>query len=206
MVYRADGSGTSALLTAHLAAVCTPGVNSNISFTSTQTFAQLFTTVPGNFVGATGSGGVQASVGLSAAANGGTVTGTSGSIGYISPDYTQVATVHNGNLQYPPVAYVVNHTSGAKMLPDNANTTTALAQAALPTAAQQKIGTSYVPTIADPGVGYPIVGYTTVILPTCYQDPNVAGEISEFLSQIYGVPDYFAIILQQGFVRCPARW
>ncbi len=204
VVLRSDGSGASALLTSHLAAVCHVGVNSNISFTSTQTFAQLFSPLPSNFIGASGSGGVQASIGLSAAATGGAATGTSGSIGYISPDYTQVATIHNGNLLFPPVAYYVNNHNGGKVLPDNANTSLALSQAPNPTPTQQQTGTAYVPTVADPTVGYPIVGYTTIILPACYSDPNVAGEIAEFLGQIYGVPDYFAIILQQGFVPLPA--
>jgi phosphate transport system substrate-binding protein len=165
VVFRSDGSGTSALFTAHLNAVCNTS-NSNISFTSTQTFAQLFgTSLPANFVGASGSGGVAASIGLDAAQNGGTVTGISGSIGYISPDYTQIASIHKGGT-FPPVAKLVNSHSGVAVLPDYADTVSALSQAPLPTGAALAVGTNYVPSIADPTVGYPVVGYTTFILPT----------------------------------------
>jgi hypothetical protein len=80
---------------------------SNISFTPTQTFASLFGgTPPSNFVGASGSETVAASIGLNAALNG-TVAGTSGSIGYISPDFTQIARIPKGGA-FPPVAKIVN--------------------------------------------------------------------------------------------------
>jgi phosphate transport system substrate-binding protein len=206
VVYRTDGSGTSALFTAHLNAVCTPAT-SNISFTSTQTFAQLFSPVPSNFVGASGSGAVAAAIGLNAALNGGTVTGTSGAIGYISPDFTQIASIHRGGL-FPPVAKVVNsHLPAgptAAVLPDFADTTAALQKAALPSGSDLQDGTKYVPTIADPTVGYPVVGYTTWIMPTCYQDNNVVNGIYEFFSQIYTAPDYVSVIQQQGFVQLPS--
>jgi hypothetical protein len=77
VVYPSIGSGTSAPFIAHLNAVCTPN-SSNISFTSTQTFASLFVDAPpNNFVGAGGNDiQVAATIGLNAALNG-TVTGTS---------------------------------------------------------------------------------------------------------------------------------
>ncbi len=206
VVYRSDGSGTSALLTAHLAKVCT-AATSAITFTSTQTFASLFGgTPPSNFIGASGSGNVAASIGLDAAQTGGAVTGTSGSIGYISPDYTQIAGIHKGGA-FPPVAKIVNSHSGAAVLPDYADTVSALSQAILPGqpgGGNVQDGTQYVPTIPDPTVGYPIVGYTTWILPTCFTDNNVVNGIYEFLSLIYSVPDYISLIQQQGFVQLPS--
>lgn len=202
VVYRSDGSGTSALFTSYLNKVCN-STNSNVSFTSTQTFAQLFgASIPTNFIGASGSGQVAASIGLDAAQTGGAVTGTSGSIGYISPDYTQIASIHKGGA-YPPVAKLVDSSNNA-VLPDYANTVAALNQAPLPTGSALQDGTKYVPVIAyPPAGGYPIVGYTTWILPTCFQDNNVVNGIIEFLSLIYTEPDYVSLIQQQGFVQLP---
>ena len=211
VVYRSDGSGTSALFTAHLNKVCNSS-NSAISFTSTQTFAQLFSNaslgngpIPGSFQGASGSGAVQASIGLNAAEHG-TVTGTSGAVGYLSPDYTQAATIHNGLSAFAPVGYVVNShvTSGSpNMLPNFTNTVAALNTATLPSGAALQDGTQYVPTQPDPTAGYPIVGYTTMILPTCFIDNNVVNGIFEFLGLIYGEADYISLIQQQGFVQLP---
>ena len=63
--FRGDSSGTSFLLTSHLAKVCTTGTNgnSNITFVAGTNFAANFTTgaVPANFVPSSGSGGVQKS-------------------------------------------------------------------------------------------------------------------------------------------------
>jgi ABC-type phosphate transport system substrate-binding protein len=211
VVYRSDGSGTSALFTAHLNKVCN-SANSAISFTSTQTFAQLFSNaalgngpIPGSFQGASGSGGVQASIGLNAAENG-TVTGTDGAVGYLSPDFTQAATIHNGSSAFAPVGYVVNHnvtTGSPNMLPNFANTVAALNTAPLPSGTALQDGTQYVPTQPDPTAGYSIVGYTTVILPTCYQDNNAVNGIFEFFGLIYGAADYISLIQQQGFVQLP---
>ncbi|WP_323120569.1 substrate-binding domain-containing protein [Burkholderia alba] len=62
VVYRADNSGTTDLLTAHLAQVCTTAnTASGVTFAETQYFAGLFSRVPVNFVAATGSSGVAAS-------------------------------------------------------------------------------------------------------------------------------------------------
>lgn len=203
VVYRSDGSGTSALFTAHLNAVCS-SANSNISFTSTQTFAQLFSNaslgngpIPSNFVGASGSGAVQSTIGV----NG---SGTSGAIGYLSPDYTQAAPVNNTVSSFAPVASVVNGTTGAAVQPDFADTQTALNLANVPSPTSNvalKVGTNYVPAVANPTAGYPIVGYTTLILPVCYQNFGVVAGIYDFLSAIYSNPDVISLLQQQGFVQ-----
>jgi ABC-type phosphate transport system substrate-binding protein len=213
VIYRSDGSGTSALFTAHLNSVC-PATNGpdNISFTSTQTFASLFpgATPPTNFIGASGSGGVQASIGLPAAETGGAATGHPGAIGYLSPDYTQASPSNTGSSLYAPVAALVNATTGTPMLPNYNNTVAALGTAPLPNLAATGMtmltrGTALVPTAPNPGVGYPIVGYTTMILPVCYQDPTnvVVNSIYQFLTQIYTTANYIALVQAQGFVQLP---
>ena len=45
--------------------------------------------------------------------------------------------------------------------------------------------------------------FETVSLPACYQNVNDAVGIAEFLSLIYGVPDYISTIQAQGFVQLP---
>ncbi len=202
VVYRSDGSGTSALFTAHLATACA-GMTLPITFSSTQTFINLFATKPTNFVGASGSGNVAAAIGLNAALNNGTISGTSESIGYLSPDYTQMAPLKNGGA-YPPVAKVVNTHSAAAVLPDYANTVAALNTTTWPSGVDLTKGTNYIPTAPDPAVGYPIVGYTTFILPVCYKDNNAVNGIYEFFGQITANPSYLSLIQQQGFVQLPA--
>jgi ABC-type phosphate transport system substrate-binding protein len=213
VIYRSDGSGTSALFTAHLNAVC-PATNGpdNISFTSTQTFAQLFpgSTPPGapaNFIGASGSGGVQASIGLPAAETGGAATGHPGAIGYLSPDYTQASPSNTNSSSFSPVAALINAFTSTALLPNYTNTVAALGTAPIPGqtgGGDPTNGTQYVPTAPNPHVGYPIVGYTTWILPVCYQNNNVVNDIYEFLAQIYTTPNYISLIQAQGFVQLPA--
>jgi ABC-type phosphate transport system substrate-binding protein len=207
VVVRSDGSGTSALFTAHLAAVC-PHVtladgsaSSNITFTSTQTFASLFggaASLPANFKAASGSGGVKAAIG----AGGGT---TAGSIGYLSPDYTKAASIHGTDATYAPVSYLINHNDATKtpLPPNYVNTSTALTKA--PTPAETS-GTTFLPAIADPSAGYPIVGYTTFVTPQCLNDPTgaVVGAIVTFLNQLYADGNTISQIQAQGFVQLPA--
>jgi ABC-type phosphate transport system substrate-binding protein len=210
VVYRSDGSGTSALFTAHLNAVCS-SANSNISFTSTQTFAQLFSNatlgngpIPANFTPASGNGGVQVAIGTN-------TTGATGATGYLSPDYTQAAPTLNGSTSFAPVASVVNAATGAAVQPDFKDVVLALSNAAVlspannaglasgadPTAG----GSAYVPTVANPASGYPIVGYTTLIIPVCYQNFGVVEAVYDFLNALYANPDVISLLQGQGFVQ-----
>jgi len=167
--YRADGSGTSFLLTQHLTAVCN---SSNSSFTgtlaATTTFTNLFSPggVPSNFTGQTGSGGVEAGI-----------NSTPNSLGYLSPDYTQEAPVHRGNSAYPVVALV----NGFE--PSVANTKLAIGNSSVPTNPANQA--QWVPAVPNPGSGYPIVGFTTWEVSSCYSDPNVAAGVVAFLTQLY---------------------
>jgi phosphate transport system substrate-binding protein len=203
-VYRVEGSGTTFLFTQHLNAVCN-ATTSNISFTATQTFASLFTSVPANFVAASNSSGVSAAIGISAANNGGVLKGTSGSIGYLSPDFTIIANVHAGaRSSFAPVAAVFNTSTSSFWLPDVPSTVAALAQGTPPSSvADLKDPTKYVPPVPAPGNGYPIVGYTVIIIPTCYADNNVAATILGILNAMYTIPDYIGLVQQNGFASLP---
>jgi ABC-type phosphate transport system substrate-binding protein len=210
VVYRSDGSGTSALFTAHLNAVCT-STTSNISFTSTQTFAQLFSNttlvngpIPSNFTPANGSGSVQTAIGVNS-------TGATGAIGYLSPDYTQAAPTQTGNNLYAPVASVVNGTTGQPVQPDYADVVLALGTTNVPSPSSNSAlsaganatsgGSAYVPTSPNPSVGYPIVGYTTLIMPACYQDLGVVEGVYDFLNALYSNFDVISLLQGQGFVQ-----
>jgi len=164
VIYRSDGSGTSFLLTQHLAAVCNSG-NSNVTFTASKTFASEFGgTPPSNFIGESGSGNVAKEL-----------LATTGSIGYVSPDYTSIAP-NSPNTTSLVVASLVNATNGVAYPPTVQNTTLGLANPgptstngtppASLSAAQDPL--NWVPAIPTTLKGYPIVGYTTVDASTCY--------------------------------------
>lgn len=181
--YRQDSSGTSFLLTNHLAAVCPKPVN-GITFAGTTRFATLFAgyssfpcsnpantcnKVPsGTFAAddsAQGSGGVQAAI-----------DNNVNSVGYLSPDYTKIAKDPVGTP--PPVASVNNK------LP-----TETLVAAALKT--QSTSGTSATNPdsfgflIPNPKTGYPIVGYTYLYVSSCYATQAKVSVISTFLDSLY---------------------
>ena len=199
--YRGDNSGTSFLFTQHLAAVCTPSTSA-VTFTATQSFASVFASngvaVPSNFHSSisgstttTGSPAVQY-----------TVANTSGGVGYLSPDYTQIATspkLASGVAQAPYVAEV----NGVQ--PTASNTGTAL-QGGVPVplnAADGSFNTSdpnsFIPVAAAPTSGYPIVGYTTWLLPQCFSTPAVASALKSFLTTHYSSASFKAIYNASGF-------
>ena len=132
VAYRGDGSGTSFLLAQHLHAVCNStnlgaGASNLVggNFTASTTFANNFTgaTPPANFHAFTGSGGLA-----------GGVLANSGSMGYLSPDFTLVAPVNIGaNGSFPPAANVKNSNDGNFYLPTGANGARALGSASVPT-------------------------------------------------------------------------
>jgi hypothetical protein len=113
--------------------------------------------------------------------------------------------IHKGG-DYPPVAKLVNSNTAVAVLRDYADTVSALSQATLPSGAALKYGIDYVPAMPNPTVGYPIVGYSTWIMPTCYTtaNDNVVNGIYEFFALIYSDPDYISLIQQRGFVQLPA--
>jgi ABC-type phosphate transport system substrate-binding protein len=202
VAYRSDGSGTSFLLTQHLAAVCAAGIGPDaITFKATTTFASLFPSSkpPSNFTGASGSAGVQ-----------GVVFKTPASIGYLSPDYTQIIsgpTLGTGVTKAPYVAEVKGVqptpsnsaaalTQGVPVIDPALNTTNAAYNTNDPN--------SFVPVAANPSSGYPIVGYTTLWAAQCYADPNVASAIRGFVTSLYRTVSINSLESASGFTPVPA--
>jgi ABC-type phosphate transport system substrate-binding protein len=197
VVYRTDGSGTTFLLTQHLAGVCN---STNSSFpvlpiTATKTFASLFTTIPTNFTGESGSANVATQL-----------VATANSFGYLSPDYTSIAPM-SPNKTSLKVASVINSTSGSSNQPTVANTETALANPGTgstngtppATLAAAMNPLNWVPAIPQPTKGYPIVGYTTMEVSTCYANKTKGTALVKFLNVQYSTPDYLTIIKNNGF-------
>lgn len=191
--YRTDGSGTTFLLTQHLAAVCNAS-NSNITFTANKAFANLFpgATPPANFAGASGSQSVSTAI-----------SGTPNSLGYLSPDFTRIASANAGITTFPLVASVKNGPS--YLLPTFANTSLALANVLVPSSkADISDPTKFVPAAAVPTSGYPIAGFTSMILGQCYKDNNVGNELFNFLLTYYGGGQYADNLNRAGFALLPA--
>jgi ABC-type phosphate transport system substrate-binding protein len=226
VIFRGDGSGTSFLFTQHLAAVCT-AANSNVTFTATQYFGGLFSTLPSNFLPAQGSGGIQSStLSIQAASSSNPVTLSStyltakgatpiaisrtitapSSAGYVGPDYTSIAPKAGNYNAKVLVASLVNAVDGKTYAPTTANVTTALATSAAPpsnkTAASDP--TQWVPAVPKPSAGYPIVGFTNLLVSQCYQVANVTSGIKAFLQDQYNNTTTFATdISNNGFVQVP---
>jgi ABC-type phosphate transport system substrate-binding protein len=199
VVYRSDSSAQTFLLTQHLNAVCTA---SNSGFSKypvlvTKTFAQLFTgnTPPASFTGESGS-----------AAQAAQLLATPLSFGYISPDWTSiapkssnttslaVASLVNGinNTAYSPT--VVNIESGLENPgPGSTNTVPPATQAQ---AANQLL---WIPTLPQTNKGYPIVGYSTWEVSSCYANAANGINIVNFLNDNYASKAYQTIIQNYGY-------
>ncbi len=197
VVYRTDGSGTTFLTTQHLNAVCT-STNSNFSIpvAITKTFASLFpnSTPPSNFTGESGSSGVSKQL-----------VATSDSIGYLSPDFTSIAP-NSANTTSLKVASLVNAVNNTAYQPTVANTTLGLVHPGTgstnPTppaslsAAMNPL--NWVPAIPQTTQGYPIVGYTTMDLSSCYANVKVGKLLIDILKDIYKKTGSYATITTNG--------
>lgn len=221
--WRADngGSGTTALFTNYLASVCTTtgtGTNSAIKFSSTTKFASLFgATAPsgstalwtmpaGKFAAQTG---VKGSDGV---ANG-MANGETSGIGYLSPDFTAIAATPaaapTGKNSYKTlfVTKVTNANDGAAYLPDLASTGTALlnpgasaSNVTPPSGNDAYDQTKWVPIIPNPSKGYPIVGFTNLVVAQCYDTTKQAGaNLINFLGRHYA-GNYDNLLNNNGFV------
>ncbi|MPV56410.1 phosphate ABC transporter substrate-binding protein [Burkholderia sp. HI2761] len=209
VVYRADGSGTTELLTRHLAAVCTTtNTNAGVTFADSLTFTASFPggTVPANFVAASGSGGVRNAVASFSSA------GTA-AIAYLSPDYTNTflapsstVVTSAGALQLP-VASLVNAKNSAYYAPTYANATTALGTVKPPAL---KAGASdpsqWVPAAGNPVSGYPVSGTSQIILSQCYKDATVKTAVHDFLNSHYTNASFAAIVHGNGFDTVPSNY
>jgi phosphate transport system substrate-binding protein len=220
VIYRSDGSGTSNIFTTHLANVLNngtfghfgtanfaqgapyPQVTANsvvpaLPGTGTNTFSTVFTSngasVPANFTGASGSGGVQAAI-----------QATVGTIGYLSPDYTDIAPA-NGGVGPTVAAVALNPTGGAApayVLPTPTAVKTALGSAALPaTQAQLQNQQNFSPLVPVPTAAgsYPIAGYTYWFLSQCYLSQTQTNDIRTFLTAYFGQAAYGSLVSSAGF-------
>jgi ABC-type phosphate transport system substrate-binding protein len=174
VVYRTDDSGSTDLLTAHLAQVCpkpSGTIAVPVTFSETQIFANLFlrSTPPSNFVGVSGSDGVAAQL-ISFR------TAGVAAVGYLSPDYTNtflapstIAPAHTNQLA---VASLRNTSTGTDVLPTFLQAEYAVDVAAAPPS-NPVDPTTWVPRSSNPSVGYPISGTVQIILSQCYARGNV---------------------------------
>lgn len=181
VVYRPESSGSTEILTRFLSAACKPvdlfGTSlkpqSNWSgsapgFSIQTSFAGLFSnnTAPSNFLPAVATGDTSLLD---------TVNSGNGRIGYTGPnvmanpdDATKVARV----IGFSPKDVSIPATIGA---------------VSPPTSAQDIADPlKWVPNIAYPSTGYPIVGFTNLIIGQCYKRPIVASAIRSFLFNHYG--------------------
>lgn len=225
------GSGTTFLLTQHLASVCTTANTlSGFTFTATTKFATLFNgvhsvtvTTPAtssdpwiipvaadgsfaNLVGAKGSGGV---------ADGVNNDSTDSATGYVSPDYTSIAKTPATTTAPKPytdlfVASLLNAANDTAYMPSLSNLTLAMnnpgtavnaAPPALTVANLANVATqtNWVPEIAMPAKGYPIMGYTNWLVAQCYANKTDASSIVGFLTKHYS-GSYATLLNNNGFV------
>ena len=200
VVYFSNSSGTTYLTTQHLNAVCN-SANSKFPILPvpvTKTFASDFTTtypVPANFTGENAS-----------AASAAKLLATPNSFGYLSPDYTSIAPL-SANTSTLQVAYLKNATNGKAYLPTYANTLTGLANpgagatnsTAPSTLAEAMDPLNWIPTVPVDKAGYPIVGYGTMELSSCYASKPAGTDITGFLTNQYTVTSYKTLIKNNGF-------
>ncbi|VWD50777.1 ABC-type phosphate transport system periplasmic component-like protein [Burkholderia lata] len=215
VVYRSDSSGTSELLTRHLAAVCTTAnTKAGVTFVDSLTFANTTafpSGVPANFVAASGSGGVRGS--LASLSSAGTAA-----VAYLSPDYTNTflasqstVVTSSGALQLP-IASLYNTKNGAYYAPTYANATTALGTISAPsTKAAASDPTQWVPVsgatytaLANPSAGYPVSGTSQIILSQCYADDTTASNVQSFLNNHYTNSSYASVVHGNGFDTVPS--
>ncbi|MFJ1208686.1 substrate-binding domain-containing protein [Burkholderia pyrrocinia] len=208
VVYRADGSGTTELLTRHLAAVCTTtNTQAGVTFVDSLTFTASFPSgvVPANFVAASGSGGVRNAVASFSSA------GTA-AFAYLSPDYTNTflapsstVVTSAGALQLP-VASLVNAKNGVYYAPNYTNATTALGTVTPPGKLTANNPAAWVPAAGNPASGYPVSGTSQIILSQCYKDATVKTAVHDFLNSHYTNASFASIVHGNGFDTVPSNF
>ncbi|WP_447904817.1 substrate-binding domain-containing protein [Stenotrophomonas geniculata] len=198
VVYRGESSGTSELLTRFLASACQPGdvagtnlklTNGAPAFSVQSTFANLFTTVPSNFVAAPATGGTALYNAVYAA---------DGRIGYVGPDVIP-------NLQ--------DATKVAKLKgysPDEVSVAATLNTIAPPSSAADIANPAkWVPVFTNPSAGYPIAGYTNLVFGQCYRVALARNAIRDFLQNHYNVGatgNNDAAVRAHGFIPLTQDW
>ncbi|WZB75706.1 hypothetical protein WJ972_05830 [Achromobacter insuavis] len=180
VIYHAEDSGITQMLTRHLQASC--GSDSAIAFQGKSTFAQEFPSnwVPPHFTPTVGSDGAAAAVSASASA-----------ITYMGPDPAFTAGLGqallvnpNDNRAYAPSLKSVSEALGG----------TAPLPSATGVVQRDPDGTAWIDSnnqanpfnwvrpSPNPTSGYPIVGYSSVAFSQCYADAAVSNAIKGFLN------------------------
>jgi ABC-type phosphate transport system substrate-binding protein len=195
VVYRTDGSGTTFLLTQHMAAI-QMACGGTLYTSASQNMPPG---LPTNFMGASGSGGVETAV-----------LGGTGRIGYLSPDFTSLAVVGS----HTAVTANLVNAMGSTQPPSPASTTFGMGGTPPPAGTDRLNPLNWVPLVPDPLNlnAYPIVGYTTEELYTCYRTTSgadvkasgIRGYLTWALSSPDGVPDL--VLNDNGFAPLPADW
>ncbi|AZD35665.1 Phosphate-binding DING protein [Pseudomonas chlororaphis subsp. aurantiaca] len=187
VIYRTDGSGTTQILTTHLRTVKPASVPGNsINFATAVGFNPATNAPAGStYIGVSGSEAVAS-----------TVASTDGAIGYISPDFTDfdnaavVASV-NGFL---PAGAIVQLTLDTELPPTH------------PSSGKNPANPlDWVPTFPNPSYGYPIIGYTNMILSQCYKDQGDTIRIRAFINSHYSGQNNSAVT-NHSFIPLPAMW
>jgi phosphate transport system substrate-binding protein len=222
VVYRTDATGTSSVLTNHLAVVCrNSNTKSGVEFLGNATFAQAYTNganaiaLPSNFIGMSGSAGVaNYMAGLSG-------TGVTSAVGYLSPDYTSLITTSSvllSNGKMSPLVVAALLQNGKPVLPTAAYVTKGLetpvlgTNLTLPVNAEEGSNPSmWAPLIQTTSAGYPLVGYTYLDFAQCYANAKIAASILAFLKTHYGNTAVETTQMNNGFVPVPnapstAQW
>ncbi|AXK62894.1 substrate-binding domain-containing protein [Burkholderia sp. IDO3] len=209
VIYRSDGSGTTELLTRHLAAVCsTANTASGVTFVDSLTFTDSFPGgVPANFTAASGSGGVRNQLVTYASA------GTA-AVAYLSPDYTNTflapkstVVTSAGALQLP-IASLQNGT--LYYAPTYANASAAISSTSTAQAPGTKAAASnqlnWVPNVGKPTSGYPVTGTSQIILSQCYADATVKTAVHDFLNAHFTNASFASIVHGNGFDTVPSGY
>ena len=176
VVYPQGSSGTTELFTRFLNAKCAE----TGTFAVTTNFASTYSGgLPVGAISANGSSGVMSAV-----------NAAQGRITYMSPAYAASALA--GLDDATKVARV------AGVSPAPANISAAIANIDVPAAYNRANPNAWVPVFAattnpnDPSVvaypttGYPILGFTNLILSQCYTDPSQSAQVRGFLTRHYG--------------------
>jgi ABC-type phosphate transport system substrate-binding protein len=214
LVYRSDNGLSTFLLTDHLNAVCSSrNLKAGVRFMASFSFASalqfpggIAAAIP-NAVGQTGDDGVaNYMAGLSAAGH------ISKAIGYVAPSWTSltpnsytvlsngkhstldVAALKVGSGFYTPtvanIALGLNKPNTRFGFPPDLTPPTNAAEGANPAL--------WVPRVPAVTQGYPIVGYSTIDLPQCYADRNVAASLISFLKSHYNSASYATVQMNNG--------
>lgn len=193
VIYRSGSSGTTELLSRFLNDSCPLKFGVSGTFTTANIGAE-----PANWQAVATSADVVAAV-----------NANDGAIGYVSPDYVNA----NSAAVVARVSKLPLAAGVAAPLPNATNTRTALGTALAPsTKADRANPLKWVPTFgsaatdtAVPTTGYPIVGYTNLLVGQCYATAADATAVRNFLNDLY-TGTKASVIAQHSFVSLPTAF